>query len=241
MRDPILAVTGDTHGEHNRFYYPDEPCNRHLQKGDFLFVCGDFGYLMSGKTEEHLFLRFLAQELPYTICFCDGNHENFDLLEACEETGWMGGKVHILGRDREGTPKIIHLMRGQIYEICGKKIFAFGGAYSHDKVNRVPGVSWWSREMPGEEEKQEALRNLEAVGWKVDYILTHTAPEETIAKYHRDHLKEEPLNLFLEFIREKTEYQQWYIGHLHQDREEWRNQTLVLFSLWNMETHTELK
>ena len=45
VHKPILAVTGDTHGEEGRFLYPEELANKHLQKGDYLFICGDFGYL----------------------------------------------------------------------------------------------------------------------------------------------------------------------------------------------------
>ena len=32
----------------------------------------------------------------------------------------------------ELRPHVLHLMRGQIFEIDGKKIFTFGGASSHD-------------------------------------------------------------------------------------------------------------
>lgn len=39
---------------------------------------------------------------------------------------WHGGRVHKI------RPSVIHLMRGQVFEIDGKRIFAFGGASSHD-------------------------------------------------------------------------------------------------------------
>lgn len=240
MRKPILAVTGDTHGEEGRFWSPEAPCNKALGEGDYLFVCGDFGYVSDDSYPERRFLRYMAEELPYTICFCDGNHENFDLLDAFELSEWKGGKVHIIRRDAVGTPKVIHLMRGQVYEIEGKKIFTFGGAYSIDKALRVPGRSWWPQEMPNEEEKKEAEKNLEAVGWKVDYILTHTAPEDTMSVYHPDHVHEMALNGFLEYIRERTEYKHWYFGHLHRDEDTWRNQTVLWFSIRNMEDNSQL-
>ena len=37
-----------------------------------------------------------------------------------------GGKVHKI------RPSVIHLMRGQVFELEGKKIFTFGGASCHD-------------------------------------------------------------------------------------------------------------
>ena len=124
MHKPILAVTGDTHGEEGRFLYPEELANKHLQKGDYLFICGDFGYLFDDSYRERQFLKYLAEDVPYTICFCDGNHENFDLINAYDVTTWNGGKVHIIKTDENGTPKVIHLMRGQVYEIEGKQLYA---------------------------------------------------------------------------------------------------------------------
>lgn len=72
----------------------------------------------------------------------DGNHENFDLINEYPVEEWCGGKVHIIRCDKEGKPKIIHLMRGQVFEIEGKKIFTVGGAYSIDKYMRTPHRSW---------------------------------------------------------------------------------------------------
>ena len=73
----------------------------------------------------------LLSELPYTILFVDGNHENFDrLLSEFPIEDWNGGKVHKI------RPNIIHLMRGHVFEIEGKRIFAMGGGYSVDKYMR---------------------------------------------------------------------------------------------------------
>lgn len=55
-----------------------------------------------------------------------GNHENFDRLYQYPVEDWHSGKVHKI---RES---VLHLMRGQVFEIEEKKIFSFGGASSHD-------------------------------------------------------------------------------------------------------------
>ena len=133
-------------------------------------------------------MESIADKLLFTICFCDGNHENFDLLNSYEVSVWNGGKVHIIKQNKAGEPKVIHLMRGQVYEIEGKRIFSFGGAYSIDKAFRTPGKSWWPQEMPTEEDMNEAIKNLEAVNWEVDYIITHAAPEETMSIFHPEHV-----------------------------------------------------
>lgn len=241
LRNPILAITGDTHGDERRFRNQKEKINKHLRKGDYLFICGDFGYLFNDTGKEQEFLEFLAKEVPYTICFCDGNHENFDMLNSYAVSIWNGGKVHIIKEDKNGIPKVIHLMRGQVYEIEGKKIFVFGGAYSFDNAMRIEGKSWWAQEMPDEVEKNEAIKNLETANWDVDYIITHTAPEETMAIFHREHSNEKPLNNFLEYIREKTKYFHWYMGHLHRDEDVWRNQTVLWFSVRNMDNNKVLE
>lgn len=92
------------------------------------------------------------------------------------------------------------LERGQVFELGGKRIFAMGGASSHDirdgilepddplfqkkfqRLNaqgalfRINHRSWWEEELPSEEEYEEARANLEKAGWAVDYIVTHCAP-----------------------------------------------------------------
>ena len=74
-------------------------------------------------------------ELPFSVLFVDGNHENFDLLNSYPVEIWKGGKVHRV------KPNITHLMRGQVFEIEGKTIFTFGGATSIDRDFRTEGMS----------------------------------------------------------------------------------------------------
>lgn len=235
----MIFVTGDTHGDHNRFM-----CNMNgiekLGINDTLIVCGDFGYIFMGGEKEEEFLDFLAG-LPFRLLFVDGNHENFDRLESYPVEIWHGGNVHVIRKDKNNTPKVIHMMRGQIFEIEGKKIFTFGGAYSIDKSIRAPGYSWWRQEMPTDEEMKEAICNLEKHNYVVDYIITHAAPEDTMSIFHPFHEEEKRLNNFLEWIRENTEYKHWYFGHLHQDRDLWRDQTVLWFEIRKIETNNTLK
>ena len=123
--------------------------------------------------------------MPYTVLFIDGNHENFDRLNAYPEEMWNGGRVHRIGKN------ILHLMRGQVFEIEGKRIFAMGGANSIDKYARAEGVSWWRAEIPSESELAEARRNLDKYGNCVDLIITHTAPRTAIAALGYDVSEEE--------------------------------------------------
>ena len=51
----------------------------------------------------------------FTTLFVDGNHENFTRLYNYPVEEWHGGKVHKI-RD-----SVIHLMRGEIFDIDNKK------------------------------------------------------------------------------------------------------------------------
>lgn len=209
----MIYFTGDTHGEVTRFRDFLNYGEANWTADDTLIICGDFGYLLKNDVREHLFLNELAKR-PYTICFCDGNHENFPAIYEYPVKEWNGGKVH------EIRPNILHLMRGQIFTVEGKKIFAMGGAYSRDKAMRRAGYSWWSEELPTNEEYKEAAANLKAHDFKVDYIVSHTAPTEIICRVGwTPDIHDAELTGFLEWVMHETEYQKWFFGHLHIDEE----------------------
>ena len=48
---------------------------------------------------------------------------------------------------------------------------------------RIPGRSWWPEEVPGDEEYDETWSNLAAHGNRVDVIISHAAPEETMQMF----------------------------------------------------------
>ena len=158
----MVFITGDTHGDPGRL---SKSALKDLSAGDTLIVCGDFGFIWDGSKKEKAVLKKLMS-LEYTICFIDGCHENFDMLEKFSESTWNGGMARVI------APNLIHLMRGQIYTIEGKKIFTFGGGHSQDFKFRRDS-DWWEREQPSHEEIMEAVRNLEANNHSVDYVITH--------------------------------------------------------------------
>ena len=73
----MIFVTGDTHGDMERF---SDPRLKQLREGDTLIICGDFGFLWDGNKREKKNLKALAKK-KYNICFLDGTHENFEMLE----------------------------------------------------------------------------------------------------------------------------------------------------------------
>lgn len=171
----------------------------------------------------------------------DGNHENYDRLSAYPVTEWHGGKVHRI------ADNILHLMRGQVFEIDGARFFTFGGASSHDidagildpdfvakrkkpdrerALYRVNRVSWWVEELPSEEEQEEGLHNLEKYQYQVDCILSHCAPSTVQDIVSRGFYRHDRLTDYLDRVKELCDFKIWFFGHYHAN--EWIGKKFVL-------------
>jgi len=209
-----FIITGDTHGtldidKVERFFGEHEG---EYTEDDYLIICGDVGVCgFSPDVEKET--RRILKEIPVTVLFIDGNHEHHERLNDHPVDEWMSGKVHFV------ESSIIHLMRGQVYDIDGVRFFTFGGAYSVDRYMRTQGIDWFPEEIPTREEYEEGLDNLEACGYKVDYIITHTAPREVAAAlgYGEESFDEIALRRYLQQIADEAEFKMWFFGHFHED------------------------
>lgn len=171
----MIFITGDTHGDFKRFSSSRFSAQSEMTKDDVVIICGDFGGIWNDSPEERYWLDWLNDK-PFTTIYVDGNHENFDRYysDEFETVDLYNGKAQKI-RD-----SIFHLLRGEVFQIQGKRIFAFGGASSHDirdgiidpsnypdskafnrelrmmsflgKQFRVKGMSWWEQEIPSEVE-----------------------------------------------------------------------------------------
>lgn len=211
----MIYITGDLHGEVDisKLNTKNFPIQNNLSKKDYLIILGDFGLVWDNSKQEKYWRDWLESK-PWTTLFIDGNHENHDILDSLSVDIWNGGKVHKIGES------IIHLMRGQVFNIDNKKFFTFGGAESHDKAYRKEGKSWWSREMPNKEEMQEGIDRLYEKDFNVDYILSHTSPSDILPCVGFDYGIGE-LERYLNHVKyrldEKEIKYQWYFGHYHKD------------------------
>lgn len=247
-----IFITGDTHGDFSRLMEGAFPALDRLTRQDTLLICGDFGGLWQGGSRERKRLDRLEAR-PFTTLFVDGNHENFDRLLRIPTEPWQGGLVRRL------RPHILHLARGQVFQIEGRKFFAMGGARSHDIQDgilersqlmegdlerlrhegarvRVNHLNWWRQELPDRQEYQTALHNLEQNGWQVDHIVTHCAPTAIQRQLFLES-QPDPLTDFLEQVRQKCRFQSWFFGHYHQQAETGQSPRYVLL----YEQVTELK
>ena len=206
----MIYVTGDCHGNFRRFqseYFPEQA---NMTKDDTVIITGDFGGVWFGDSRDDETLGWL-ERLPFTLAFVCGNHENYDALERYPVAEWHGGKVHRV------RPHVLHLMRGQIFELESYRFFTMGGAKSHDTNHRINHISWWRQELPSDEEYSEALQNLERYNWQVDYIITHCAPT-SIALMGSRHNEADRLTDFLQEVRERAKYYYWLFGHYHDNK-----------------------
>ena len=237
----MIYITGDTHGQRDfakirTFAYECQIAG----KNDYLIITGDFGAIWS---EETLDTDLKPYEcLPFTILFVDGNHENFDRLYGNEFdiVDFCGGKAHKI-RDN-----VYHLMRGYIFELNGKKFFAFGGASSHDikdgilnledyidekeliktynkltragKMLRINHLSWWKEEMPSDEEMEFGKQTLAQNDNKVDFIISHCCPQ-SIALSLSNHYKSDKLTKYFNEINDSISFSKWFFGHYHNDEQ----------------------
>lgn len=207
----MLYVTGDTHGDYERF---TSSKIKKLKKGDILFICGDFGFIWDGSKKEEKLLKKIGKQ-KFTVCFIDGTHENFALLKEYETTEFYGGVAqHITGN-------LYHLMRGQVYDFDGTTVFTMGGGESPDIDIRSDGNSWSGDEIPTEDDLLEGAKNLKVRGNKVDIIITHEPPMKIkgfLKLKDKEPVRVTGLNTYFEELGAACEYTRWFFGSMHIDK-----------------------
>ena len=236
----MIYITGDTHAEYSRFNTKNFPEQQTMTRDDYVIVCGDFGGVWYDNATERYWLNWLAEK-NFTLLYVDGNHENFDRLNSVEfETvDFHGGKAHKI-RDN-----IFHLMRGHVFNLHGKKFFAFGGASSHDiqdgildpanyasmhdcvqnyrvrtkcgQMLRINHLSWWKEELPNEEEMERGKSALLACGNKVDYVISHSLPQNVcgyMGYFQGDAITE----YFDHLVEYGLRFKEWHCGHFHREQ-----------------------
>lgn len=214
----MVFVTGDVHcpidvSKLNRKNFPEQ---KKLMKDDFLIVCGDMGIVWNNPKskayKEDIYWQKWFSSKSFTTLFVDGNHENFDMLNSYPiEEKWNG-------RVQKICDNVYHLMRGEIYTICDKTFFCFGGGSSHDKMYRKEGVSWWPDEIPSYQEVNYGIEKLNSKNNCVDFIISHCCSDrnqDKISKYY----EKDSLTKYFDFIEDNVKFSHWYFGHYHEDIE----------------------
>ncbi len=207
----MIYFTGDIHGDAERV---SKSALSMMKPGDTLIICGDFGFIWDNAKPERTTLRSLSRR-RYNICFVDGTHENFDLLNSYPVTEWNGGKVHKIARN------IYHLMRGQLYTIEGKTIFTMGGGEDPEMELDENDDVTLHKEIPTAQELMNGVAALESCKYKVNFIVTHEPPAKTrdfLLLSSGKSLRVTSLGAYFDELSQQAEYGKWLFGSMHIDR-----------------------
>lgn len=208
-------LTGDTHGNFERV---EEYCAQYgTTPDDVMAILGDAGvnYFLDERDVEK---KERLARLPITLFCVHGNHEERpENIPGYKEMTWRGGMVLY----EPDYPNILFAQDGEVYDFGGKKAIVIGGAYSVDKYYRIAGgLPWFSSEQPDEAVKARVEAKLERLGWRVDYVFSHTVPLAymprhaflpTIDQSTVDNSTEE----WLDKIERRLDCDTWYAGHFH--------------------------
>ena len=204
----MVYITGDLHGDLDRL---KAPAMKKLRRKDTLIILGDFGFIWQGGEEEEKRLKWINKR-KYKVLFLEGTHDNFELLSKYPEVEHAGGRA------KKINSNMYQLMRGETYELEGKKIFCFGGGISDDADMRIDSGTWWPEEQPTEVQKERAWQTLAQNNNTVDYICTHMGPARFVRFLDFSVTESNEVELFLDEIAEKTEYKRWLFAAYHKDK-----------------------
>lgn len=230
----MVYITGDTHGEESRL---SSSKLKFMKEGDTLIVCGDFGFIWDDSKKEQKLIRQLGKR-KYNICFIDGTHENFELLNNYEVSTWKGGKVHKI------YDNLYHLMRGQVFTFDDMRVFTMGGGESPDIDIRREENGWSKEEIPTQDELLEGAQNLEKYNYKVDVVVTHeppTAIKGFLQLKDYDSLRVTALNAYFAELSESVDFKKWFFGSMHIDKYISSTHIAVFKNIINAETGEKVK
>lgn len=238
----MIFITGDTHGVHD-YSKLSTWLDKHLHtiispettEPVYVIIAGDFGFIwrnpegkdalknvVHAKDLRTIDLAFTRAYPSVTFLWIDGNHENFDVINSLPVTEMFGGRVNVI------TKNVIHLRRGEVYDLNGTKVLTMGGALSVDQKYRKEGLSWWPQEEISNAEVDNAIENLAKHDNTVDIVVSHTAPQPVVTELQRflptwsyrdwGVRRDDPSAAQLERLRKLLTAKDWYFGHFHIDK-----------------------
>lgn len=215
----MIYITGDTHGRYDRII---TFCKiMQTTKDDILIILGDAGWNYYQDSRD-TWAKKQLESLPITLFCVHGNHEQRPYaIPTYKEKNWNGGIVY----QENEYPHILFAKDGEIYNLAGKSVMVIGGAYSVDKFYRLEqGWNWFENEQPSAEIKEYVNQRLDESDWKVDIVLSHTVPikyepTEVFIKSMDQSTVDKSTEIWLNFIEAQLEYEHWYAGHYHTEKE----------------------
>ena len=197
----MILITGDVHGDFDRF--KDKRLKK-LRKSDALIICGDFGLIWDGSKREKRLLKRLGRR-RYNILFVEGSNENFEELEKYGTEEWCGGMT------RKISGNLRQLIRGHVFEIAGKRVFAFGGGKSNDSSDPLK----MKYEVPSEKELDDADSRLSEHNNTVDYVVSYEPPQTLAEFLTGGEAEADKIGAYLEEKKKSLNFVHWFFGKFH--------------------------
>lgn len=201
----MIYFLADTHGDISRL---SRKALRRLRKGDFLIICGDFGFVWDNTRTEKRQLARLGRR-RYHILFAEGAHENYHLLLSRPPADFCGGKA------RQISKNLWHLPRGEVFTLGDKTVFVFGGGSDEnpDHAGDDPQA------LPSREEFSHAMDVLNEHNNSVNYIVSYEAPSK-IAEFVElaNARNRSVIHRHLDIISETCRFDRWFFGGYHINR-----------------------
>jgi hypothetical protein len=220
----LVMVLGDLHGDTRAGLSAIREA--HALGVQHIIQVGDFGY-WPHFTDGVTFLDDLEWALEDTgimLHWLDGNHENFDAIEAAVKNYPNDGMGRVWIRTH-----IRYCSRGANWKWDGKRFMTVGGAVSIDKKRRLNDEAghrgrgartlWWPQEQLTEGELFLASRRAEQLaqrGEPVDYLFTHDCPTNAPFKGRLkpdedSHAHRQKMDRLGKVVKPKV----WFHGHMH--------------------------
>lgn len=193
----MLIITGDIHGH---FWALKDLINKN-PKITMILQCGDFGWYPRCTFE---FWKKQKFDFNVPIYFCDGNHDDLEVLMKYKEPTQV-------------VPNVFYMPRGSILELPDKrKVLFIGGAFSIDRRDPLRGhrsgnYGWFEEETIS----QQDIYNLPDE--TIDIVVSHTAPEffKDIKVFGGHSDPGDPSRKALNTVFEKYKPELWFFGHFH--------------------------
>ena len=211
----MFYITGDTHGDFSRI---EKLCyEMKTTLDDVIIILGDAGinYYTDSRA---VTLKKKLSKLPITIFSIHGNHEERPFnIPTYTEKEFKEGIVYY----EKEYPNLLFAKDGEIYNFNEKRVIVIGGAYSVDKIYRIQrGLNWYVDEQPSDIIKEYVENQLDKIGWKIDIVLSHTAPlkyehTEFFLSGINQNLVDKSTEKWLDIIEDRLTYDKWYFGHYH--------------------------
>ena len=215
----MIYITGDKHADFREVFHFCYANETTLE--DTLIVLGDSGINYYASDKDYILKNSLSQ-YPITFFCIHGNHEERpENIESYKTKKFHNGIVYY----EEDYPNILFAKDGEVYDFNNHKVLVTGGAYSVDKYFRLAhGYNWYESEQPNTKIKNKVKKVLKDFDNKIDVILSHTCPykclpREMFLEGIDQSTVDNSTEYFLDEIEANVDYDLWYCGHYHTDKE----------------------